>query len=83
MVWMRIDFDLDDVIDACSHSQLRELIQKAKVVLKEEPDPDIEPDRPPLDIAPDVGTRELVSVLSTRPLSRHALYVAREAGLPI
>lgn len=80
---MRVEFDLYDVINALGHDQLRELIERAKKVLKEKPDPDVEPDQPPLDIAPDIGTRELVSVLSTRTLSRHALYVAREAGLPI
>jgi len=75
---------IHEFISACTHVELRQLVLAAsdrlamRGVSIEEPDVDAPPD-----IAPDVGIRELASVLRSGSLSRHAIYVARHAGLPI
>lgn len=75
---------IQEFISACTPVELRQLVLAASDRLAmrgisiEERDVDAPPD-----IAPDVGICELASVLRSGSLSRHAIYVARRAGLPI
>lgn len=85
---INVDVDLGVVILDCSRAELRNLIKHAQAELsareaKDAGKPPPDDDKPPQDIQPDVGRRELRGLIDRNfgSLSRHALYIARELGV--